>query len=47
MVHDLAQWLEISQDKISIVAALLGNNILTEQHLADFHKRLSSNQKKV
>lgn len=45
-MHELAQRLGVPQDRVCAVAALLGNDELTEQHLADFHRRLGDDRKK-
>lgn len=46
MVHELPQVLELPQDRLCLMAALLGGTILSEQSLVDFYKRLGITQKK-
>ncbi|KAJ8731999.1 hypothetical protein PYW08_014729 [Mythimna loreyi] len=46
MVHELPQVLEVPQDRLCLMAALLGGTILSEQSLVDFYKRLGITQKK-
>lgn len=47
MVHDLPQVLNVPQDRLCLMAALLGGVILSEQSLTDFYKRLGLVPKKV
>lgn len=47
MVHELPKVLDVPQDKLCLMAALLGGVILSEQSLTDFYKRLGIAQKKV
>lgn len=47
MVHELPQVLDVPQDRLCLMAALLGGTILSEQSLVDFYKRLGITQKKV
>lgn len=47
MVHDLPKLLDVPQDRLCLLAALLGGVILSEQSLTDFYKRLGIAQKKV
>lgn len=47
MVHELPQVLEVPQDRLCLMAALLGGTILSEQSLTDFYKRLGITPKKV
>lgn len=47
MVHELPQVLDVPQDRLCLMAALLGGTILSEQSLTDFYKRLGITQKKV
>lgn len=47
MVHELPTLLDVPQDRLCLAAALLGGNVLSEQSLTDFYKRLGINQKKV
>uniref|UniRef100_A0A2A4JEZ2 Constitutive coactivator of PPAR-gamma-like protein 1 n=1 Tax=Heliothis virescens TaxID=7102 RepID=A0A2A4JEZ2_HELVI len=46
MVHELPQVLEVPQDRLCLMAALLGGTILSETSLTDFYKRLGITQKK-
>ncbi|CAH1644349.1 unnamed protein product [Spodoptera littoralis] len=46
MVHELPQVLDVPQDRLCLMAALLGGTILSEQSLVDFYKRLGITQKK-
>ncbi|XP_045446180.1 constitutive coactivator of PPAR-gamma-like protein 1 [Melitaea cinxia] len=46
MVHDLPKLLDVPQDRLCLLAALLGGVILSEQSLTDFYKRLGIAQKK-
>ncbi|XP_046960558.1 constitutive coactivator of PPAR-gamma-like protein 1 [Vanessa cardui] len=46
MVHDLPKLLDVPQDRLCLMAALLGGVILSEQSLTDFYKRLGIAQKK-
>lgn len=46
MVHELPQVLDVPQDRLCLMAALLGGTILSEQSLTDFYKRLGVSQKK-
>ncbi|CAB3243440.1 unnamed protein product [Arctia plantaginis] len=46
MVHELPQVLDVPQDRLCLMAALLGGTILSEQSLTDFYKRLGITQKK-
>lgn len=46
-IHELPQVLEVPQDRLCLVAALLGGTILSEQSLMDFYKRLGVTPKKV
>lgn len=46
MVHDLPQVLNVPQDRLCLMAALLGGVILSEQSLTDFYKRLGLVPKK-
>ncbi|XP_073951503.1 constitutive coactivator of PPAR-gamma-like protein 1 homolog isoform X2 [Choristoneura fumiferana] len=45
-IHELPQVLEVPQDRLCLVAALLGGTILSEQSLMDFYKRLGVTPKK-
>lgn len=47
MVHELPKLLDVPQDRLYLLAALLGGTILSEQSLTDFYKRLGISQKKV
>lgn len=47
MVHDLPKVLDVPQDRLCLVAALLGGTILSEQSLGEFYKKLGISQKKV
>ncbi|XP_053602240.1 constitutive coactivator of PPAR-gamma-like protein 1 isoform X3 [Plodia interpunctella] len=47
MVHELPHVLDVQQDRLCLMAALLGGTILSEQSLTDFYKRLGITQKKV
>lgn len=47
MVHELPKLLDVPQDRLCLMAALLGGVILSEQSLTDFYKRLGIAQKKV
>lgn len=47
MVHDLPKVLDVPQDRLCLMAALLGGTILSEQSLNDFYKRIGITQKKV
>ncbi|XP_039749052.1 constitutive coactivator of PPAR-gamma-like protein 1 [Pararge aegeria] len=46
MVHELPKLLDVQQDRLCLMAALLGGVILSEQSLTDFYKRLGIAQKK-
>ncbi|XP_052753605.1 constitutive coactivator of PPAR-gamma-like protein 1 isoform X2 [Galleria mellonella] len=46
MVHELPQVLDVPQDRLCLMAALLGGTILSEHSLTDFYKRLGITQKK-
>ncbi|XP_045534436.1 constitutive coactivator of PPAR-gamma-like protein 1 isoform X1 [Papilio machaon] len=46
MVHELPKVLDVPQDRLCLMAALLGGTILSEQSLQDFYKRLGISQKK-
>ncbi|XP_032511421.2 constitutive coactivator of PPAR-gamma-like protein 1 isoform X2 [Danaus plexippus] len=46
MVHELPKLLDVPQDRLCLMAALLGGVILSEQSLTDFYKRLGIAQKK-
>ncbi|XP_045765147.1 constitutive coactivator of PPAR-gamma-like protein 1 isoform X2 [Maniola jurtina] len=46
MVHELPKLLDVPQDRLCLMAALLGGVILSEQSLTDFYKRLGITQKK-
>ncbi|XP_075970651.1 constitutive coactivator of PPAR-gamma-like protein 1 homolog isoform X2 [Anticarsia gemmatalis] len=46
MVHELPQVLDVPQDRLCLMAALLGGTILSEQSLTDFYKRLGITLKK-
>ncbi|XP_026328591.1 constitutive coactivator of PPAR-gamma-like protein 1 [Hyposmocoma kahamanoa] len=46
MVHELPKLLDVPQDRLCLMAALLGGTILSEQSLTDFYKRLGITQKK-
>ncbi|XP_060800922.1 constitutive coactivator of PPAR-gamma-like protein 1 isoform X3 [Amyelois transitella] len=46
MVHELPRVLDVQQDRLCLMAALLGGTILSEQSLTDFYKRLGITQKK-
>ncbi|CAK1604276.1 unnamed protein product [Parnassius mnemosyne] len=46
MVHELPRVLDVPQDRLCLMAALLGGTILSEQSLQDFYKRLGITQKK-
>ncbi|XP_072940583.1 constitutive coactivator of PPAR-gamma-like protein 1 homolog isoform X2 [Epargyreus clarus] len=46
MVHELPKVLDVPQDRLCLMAALLGGTILSEQSLTDFYKRLGMSQKK-
>ncbi|KAJ0179851.1 hypothetical protein K1T71_004442 [Dendrolimus kikuchii] len=46
MVHDLPKVLEVPQDRLCLMAALLGGTILSEHSLSDFYKRIGITQKK-
>ncbi|XP_041976736.1 constitutive coactivator of PPAR-gamma-like protein 1 isoform X2 [Aricia agestis] len=46
MVHDLPKLLDVPQDRLYLMAALLGGTMLPEQSLTDFYKRLGITQKK-
>ncbi|CAH0627072.1 unnamed protein product [Chrysodeixis includens] len=46
MVHELPQVLEVPQDRLCLMAALLGGTILSELSLTDFYKRLGITPKK-
>ncbi|XP_063379164.1 constitutive coactivator of PPAR-gamma-like protein 1 [Cydia fagiglandana] len=45
-IHELPQLLDMPQDRLCLLAALLGGTILSEQSLTDFYKRLGITQKK-
>ncbi|XP_063621419.1 constitutive coactivator of PPAR-gamma-like protein 1 [Cydia splendana] len=45
-IHELPQLLDVPQDRLCLLAALLGGTILSEQSLTDFYKRLGITQKK-
>ncbi|XP_059060222.1 constitutive coactivator of PPAR-gamma-like protein 1 [Achroia grisella] len=45
MVHDLPQVLDVPQDRLCLMAALLGGTILSEHSLTDFYKRLGIQKK--
>lgn len=47
MVHELPKVLDVPQDRLCLMAALLGGTILSEHSLTDFYKRLGITQKKV
>lgn len=47
MVNELPRVLEVPQDRLCLMAALLGGTILSESSLTDFYKRLGIVQKKV
>lgn len=40
MVSELKRALQLNQEQLCIMAALMGNFLLTEGHLQDFHKML-------
>ncbi|XP_028158532.1 constitutive coactivator of PPAR-gamma-like protein 1 isoform X2 [Ostrinia furnacalis] len=46
MVHELPKVLDVPQDRLCLMAALLGGTILSEHSLTDFYKRLGITQKK-
>ncbi|RVE47107.1 hypothetical protein evm_008291 [Chilo suppressalis] len=46
MVHELPRVLDVPQDRLCLMAALLGGTILSEQSLTEFYKRLGITQKK-
>ncbi|KAJ2947040.1 hypothetical protein O0L34_g16385 [Tuta absoluta] len=46
MVHELPKLLDVPQDRLCLMAALLGGTILSEQSLTDFYKRLGIASKK-
>ncbi|KAM3962412.1 LOW QUALITY PROTEIN: constitutive coactivator of PPAR-gamma-like protein 1 homolog [Aphomia sociella] len=46
MVHELPQVLDVPQDRLCLMAALLGGTIFSEHSLTDFYKRLGITQKK-
>ncbi|KAL4706497.1 hypothetical protein ACJJTC_015695 [Scirpophaga incertulas] len=46
MIHELPQVLGVPQDRLCLMAALLGGTILSEQSLTDFYKRIGIAQKK-
>ncbi|XP_037299637.1 constitutive coactivator of PPAR-gamma-like protein 1 isoform X2 [Manduca sexta] len=46
MVHELPRVLDVPQDRLCLMAALLGGTIISEQSLTDFYKRLGISQKK-
>ncbi|XP_063361362.1 constitutive coactivator of PPAR-gamma-like protein 1 [Cydia amplana] len=45
-IHELPELLDVPQDRLCLLAALLGGTILSEQSLTDFYKRLGITQKK-
>lgn len=47
MVHELPKVLDVPQDRLCLMAALLGGTILSENSLTDFYKRIGITQKKV
>ncbi|XP_068630770.1 constitutive coactivator of PPAR-gamma-like protein 1 homolog isoform X2 [Battus philenor] len=46
MVHELPKVLDVPQERLCLLAALLGGTILSEQSLQEFYKRLGITQKK-
>jgi hypothetical protein len=40
MVNELTKSLQLTQEQLCVMAALMGNFLLTESDLQDFHKKI-------
>lgn len=40
MINELTKSLQLTQDQLCVMAALMGNFLLTESDLQDFHKKI-------